>query len=400
MGLRARSLGAELFGTLSMIQAYIGTVTVLCGPESWQALIKYGTNALALQKRDEFLGYIRISFLLDFIGAFVTMGLSIAGAYIVSRWFDWNQEIIFLAILSGASAIFNLTGTPTGILRILNRFSLFTVQQTVTAVLGLTLTVTAWWLDLGLMGFMLAILVATASGNIILFIMSLVVLKRENFGPFWMAPMRNKREFLRFSWWSHLSLIQSIPLTHLDIIIASKFISLEAAGVYKFTKQVTQIMTHLTSAVYRAVYPQFTGLVADRKNKEALRYAMKIGVIIFLIIAPPSILLASTSYWWLRLFGESFHFGWLALSIFLLLKMFTLPRIVINPMFIAMGYVRANAAILLVANVVYLGLAWPMATRFGLIGLILAWFIHSNVIFSVKSMYLRRRMKDAPKIAA
>src|SRR5690606_9939810 len=110
----------------------------------------------------------------------------------------------------------------------------------------------------------------------------------------------------------------------------------------------------------RAVYPQFTGLVADRKNKEALRYAMKIGVIIFLIIAPPSILLASTSYWWLRLFGESFHFGWLALSIFLLLKMFTLPRIVINPMFIAMGYVRANAAILLVANVVYLGLAWPM----------------------------------------
>lgn len=390
--LKTQSLGASSFGLLTVVLAYVALVEKLTSFKSWIPLIRFGAQAQKASNLPELRGYIRLSFAMDAAGATLGFIVALSCAHLFAQWQGWGAEIVHLLFIASLLPLSNIIEAPTGILRIFDRFKLFTLQKITESTLGCIGALVAWHLSWGVSGFLVSTIITVFCSRLMLVSIALLELHRRNalLGPSKLLDTR-RREFLRFGAWSYISSIMDIPVKQLDTIVISAVLSLEASGIYRIIKQITNLLGLLTDPVYQAVYPQFSAIIAEGSFRSAIKYCAKIGALIVLIIAPVAVPLAATSQWWLEaFFGPDFRSGWAALSLFLILKVATLPGMPIHPLFTAAGYVRQNVWILGVCNAIYLLLLWKLSLWFGLFGPIYAWFLQVYLVAGTKIFFLLR----------
>jgi O-antigen/teichoic acid export membrane protein len=390
--IKTHVLGITKFGLLSVIVAYVTLIQQFASFGAWQALIKFGAEALKQENYEKFLEQIKICFILDIIGAVSGTIIAITGVYLVADWQGWSVQTSQMTALFSLSILFNLSGSPIGILRLLDRFDLITAQNIITAALGLIGSVLVFLLGGGIDGFLIVMLVASVTGNLVLIAMTLFALKKRRLQINWRVPITEWKPFVKFSIWTYATASLDIPVQQLDIIIASAVISMSAAGIYKIIKQVIVLLSMLADPIYQAVYPQFVSMVANHDSKGAVKYAVKIGSILLVVTGVPALLLGLSSYWWLGLvFGKDFASGAFVLCIFLMLRVFAITAVTIHPLFTAMGYVKQTTIIVLTANVIYLVLAWNLGQAIGLLGLAIAYGLQITTTVGLKAIYIARR---------
>lgn len=399
--LKTHSLGAENFGLLTVVLAYITLAEKLTSFRSWMPFIKFGADAIKLNNKRLLAGYAKLAFLMDAAGALLGFAFALLGARLFASWQGWDPQTVALLTMASFLVPFNLIDAPTGILRTLNRFRFFTFQKIAEASLGMAGALLAWYFEWGITGFLLSTILAILLGRLLLIALAFDALRREGILVHWKCPLPADRgRFLRFGWWSYLSGVMDIPVKQLDVIILSATLSLEASGIYRIIKQVVNLLMLMTDPIYQAVYPQFAGLMAEGDFKKSLKYCAKIGILIAVAISPISLVLAATSKWWLGwTFGPEFTSGWGALTMFLLLKILTLPTMPLHPLFTAAGHVRKNVWILGASNGIYLLLLSPLTLATGLFGPILAWFIQSTMTAGLKLAYLLRHSSEHHRIS-
>jgi O-antigen/teichoic acid export membrane protein len=372
--IKARGLGVEKFGLLAVIIAYVTLIDQLASFRPWQALIKFGAESLKEERYADFIGQVKLSLLLDAIGAVSGTIIAEAGAYLLASWKGWSLETSSMAAVFSLSILFDFSGTPTGILRLLDRFKLQATQNVLTSLLALAGAIFVYLFGGGIWGFLIVMLITSIFGNLLLLVMAYMALRKRRLTGYWRAPIKEWKSFIRFSLWTYTSTTLDLPVKQLDIIIVSTVVSLEAAGIYKIIKQATQMLSLLADPVYQAIYPQFAAMIANYDKKGAVKYAIKIGTLLLTVTGIPAILLATTSFWWLgAVFGEGFASGAIPLSIFLLLKIISIAFVAIHPLFTAMGYVKYNTVILFFSDSAYLITAYLLGLRIGLIGLSIAY---------------------------
>jgi O-antigen/teichoic acid export membrane protein len=436
--IKARALGLQLFGVLAVVTAYVAVVERLATFQPWLALIKYGAEALEKKRPDEFMGLVKMSVALDLLGAISGMALAILGAFALAGRWGWDSQISHMAAVLGVGILLNLSGTPTGILRLLDRFRMFAVQKVLTACLGLGGAVVVYIAGYGIWGFLIVTLVSGIIGNLFLLGAGVVALRQRGLWWHWRAPVTVWKPFLRFSGWTYATSTLDIPIRQLDILIVSALTSFEVTGIYKMIKQICGLLTEMADPLYQAVYPQFAAMVAVcsvpvRASEEVssvklevsssdpalhtshfhldtsretphgvttsrlpARYAVKVGAVIAAVIGPVALMLAVFSPWWLGVvFGGAFAAGWLPLSAFLMVTVLSVSCIAIHPLFLALGYVKENAIVLLIANAVYLVCAWLLTSAIGLVGLAAASGIQLALVVGLKAVYIRVRSVPA-----
>ena len=421
--IKARALGPELFGVLAVITAYVAIVGRLATFQPWLALIKYGAEALEKKRPEEFMGLVKVSVILDLIGAISGTAIAALVALALAGRWGWDARMSWMAAVLGVGLLFDLSGTPTGILRLLDRFRMFTGQKVLTASLGLAGAVIVYVAGGGIWGFLTVTLVSEGIGNLFLLGAGVVALRQRGLWQHWRAPATAWKPFLHFSGWTYITSTLDIPIRQLDVLIVSALTSFEVTGIYKVIKQVCALLTGLADPLYQAIYPQFAALVAARggpmwgerprspkevvrgrttyedsphgatTNKRAAgRYAVKVGAVIAAVIGPMALVLAVFSPWWLGLvFGEAFAAGWLPLSVFLLVTVLSVSCIAVHPLFIALGYVKQNAIVLLIANGAYFVCAWLLTSAIGLVGLAVAAGLQLALVVGLKVAYMRAR---------
>ena len=69
LALTARALGPEQLGLLALIEAYARVVDRFIRVEPWQALIKYGADALEGDRPEDFRSLLKFGVLVDIGGA-------------------------------------------------------------------------------------------------------------------------------------------------------------------------------------------------------------------------------------------------------------------------------------------------------------------------------------------
>jgi O-antigen/teichoic acid export membrane protein len=402
--LKAQALGPGPFGVLAVIVAYVAIVERLATFQPGLALIKYGAEALQKDRPDEFMGLVKVSILLDLIGAVSGMAIAVLGALALADRWGWygtpnpagsvgdpNLSISRLAAVLSTGIAFSLTGTPNGVLRLLDRFHMFTVQMVMTASLAFAGAAVVYSAGGGLWGFLIVTLVSGVIGRLFLVGASLVALAERGLLRHWRAPATSWKPFLHFSGWTYVTSTLDLPIRQLDILIVSALTSFEVTGIYKIIKQVCALLAGLADPLGQAVYPQFAALVADGRQPQARTYVVRIGAVIAAAVGPAALLLAAFSPWWLgRVFGSAFAAGWLPLGAFLLVTVCSVSCIAVHPLFTALGYVKENAIVLLAANSVYLVCAWLLTTALGLAGLAIAAGVQLALVVGLKVMYMRR----------
>lgn len=390
--IRTRALGPERFGLLVLIIAYVEIIGQFITFQSWQGLIKFGTEALEHDHPDEFMGFVKLSFLVDAICAILGTSIALLSSFLFPHIYGLDSKTWLLAGIYGFSLLFDFSGMSLGVLRTLDHFRLITIHKIISSAIKFFSMVGVLLCKGDIWFFVEVSLIAVIFEKLLLLSFALFVLVKEGYFKYLKTRIVNSKAFLKFSGWIYLSTTIDIPVQQFDVIIASYIVSIEAAGIYKVIKQVVQLLTMVADPIYQAIYPQFVSMISNGDKKNAVRYARKIGKLIFgLFFIPGSLFVLSSFYWLDPIFGMGYSSGWIPLTFLFILKIISISFIPVHPLFNAMGYVRQSSKIITLANIFYLILAILLTQRWGIIGLISAYGIQFLSVAGSKMLYIKQR---------
>lgn len=363
----ARALGTEKLGMLVLIDAYVRIVDKLINFQSWQFMIKYGSDALGAGDRSGFKALIKFGTLVDGCTALLGCAVSLALTGVIGRWQNWSGEMVHLALLYSLIVAFDVAGVPTGVLRIFDKFKLFSVQKSVCASVKFLGAALAWICGYGLKGFVIVWMLTEILDYVSLTVMAWIELHKRGFTRIWDEPLKGitKRYPGLWSFLISTNLTGSVKVgfRELDVLIVGKMLSLTDVSLYKLAKKICASLDRLTNPLYQSLYPELTRLWAlhDTKNFKAMVKQM-MGIMGAL----------SAVTWLVFVFGGHTIIDWTAGRAFegayavtvwyLLANGIAITTLPLAPMILAMGKANLSFWIQFLPTLIYFPvLAWLIA---------------------------------------
>lgn len=396
MTIAMKSLGALAYGSFILIQTYILSIDGLLNFQSWQALIKYGSDAISENNQSELKKYIKLGFLLDVASAVLGLLCALLLVKFAGRWFRWDGTTQRLATIYSLFIISHIYGTPIGILRLFNRFSLISVQKIAMSITKVIVLLLLLIKGINLYNYTLAVLAIEVFGNLLLVAFSLYTLKAEGLEDWMYGSIKKSKQFLQFSIWSNLNTTIALPVKEFDKILVAKLISKEALAVYDLFKKISQILSKFVNPIYQAIYPELAKLIADGKLKKAIHSFFKIVIIIFSTSIVPVIVFTFLSKNILAyLFSKNFIHYWYVLSMYVFIRMIGVSFTALDPLVTAMGLIQHRFWITCIANCLYLVVAWFLGSQYGLLGITFALGLQSFMTIAIKLIIVQQKSSNS-----
>lgn len=391
MVLSMKVLGVEVFGIFTIMQTFIGIFNKLLNFQCWEAIIKFGSEAIA--KNDERLlkSYIKQGFILDIGSAVLGTITAFLFTGFIGHKYGWDESLINLLRVYSITILFDLSGTPTGILRLYGKFKNFSIQKIISAIIKLLGVLLVFFLNQDLTLYVIVVIVTEITGFMILTVMGYGTYLKRSKHVKGKTGFVNARKFLHFTFLSNINSSLSLPMKELDKIIVS-FISFEAVGVYKLIKQIINIVGKIVNPIYQTVYPELAKFISENNFKKAVSISKRVGFMVFLAGVPFLLILAPTSKIWLYWITDikSTYYS-VIIALFLLQKVISNLFICIGSLFITAGYIKNNFFISLSGSILYAATAYFMTLRYNnLSGILIAIFVEMFWVTGFKIFILSR----------
>ncbi|MEM9217063.1 MAG: oligosaccharide flippase family protein [Cyanobacteria bacterium P01_F01_bin.150] len=391
LSLTAHSLGVESFGRLILVKAYIEVIVGLTTFQSWQALIHYGTDFLHHKNIKALQHLIKLTTVLDGLGALVGFLIAVVAAPYVGSFLGWDaaaiQEVQRFSIL----ILFTLESTPTGLLRLYDRFDVLAFQRAIPPIIRLLGTMVVVFLHTPLWGYLLAWLIAEAFNGPLLLLLGWKeakkqgILKQMNWS--WSNLTRSDPKILRFCLVSNLN--SSLPLT---VVISPLMIGLFAnpvtVGLFRAGYELSTPLRDLALLLTQSVYPELSRLSSQKNWKKfgtiLLRLGASlngIGMLLLLICLAFGREILHYSM------GETFTPAYTTLIILVIAGVFKMGNCLLEPALYAMELPHVSLRVNAIAILgVYLPLLMLLTYQFGAVGAGVATLISSALSFILNSL--------------
>jgi O-antigen/teichoic acid export membrane protein len=372
LAVTARGLGPEQFGKLVIAVAFTSIVTQVVAFQSWQAVIRYGTSALVADDARRFAGVVKAGAALDLLAAVVAAAIAAGGVWLAAGAIGIDAESRSVAYLFSAAIVANLVGTPTGVLRVFERYSLFVIQSFLASLVKLLLVGAAYLSGGGLWEFALAWAVSQAFGNLLLLGFGARELARRKFSLARAEPLgrtfRAHPDLASFFVLTNLS-GTARTLRDLDVPILGWLLGPGATGTFKIARQLAGTLNKFIDPFFVVVYPDLARLHFTEKTSAVRQLAWKSALLIgammtvvfllFVLVGEPLLTLV---------LGEAYHEAypvavWCVAGA--VIWAFAHP---ISPMLMVYGRQSALLALNVVTSLLYLAAVVAAAPRLGLTG--------------------------------
>jgi len=274
LAIAARALGVEQFGVLVLIHTFTQAIGEIAKFQSWQAVLRYGTPALAEGRKGDFQRLLRFTMLLDGWSAVAGMFLSVVVAWIAGPHFDWPAELMPAALIYVTSVLFMVQATPTGVLRLIDRFDIQSVQSTLGAVIRMVGGGLVWVLGGGMIGFLIAWYIATAVAGIYLVWAGWRELGKRGLldGFRWRGdgqPMtRGFDGIWGFVWSTNLSSTLELAFTHVGTLAVGWMLGPRDAALFRIARQLGEALAKPAKLLIPAIYPELARMTAAGQHRE------------------------------------------------------------------------------------------------------------------------------------
>jgi O-antigen/teichoic acid export membrane protein len=350
-------------------------------------VLHYGTRPLAEGRINDFQRVVRLSLILDFVSAVVGVAIGIAGIHFFQNFLRWPPEAVPIGTAYALSIAFMVTATPTGVLRLFDRFDILAVQSMVSSVVRLAGSLLVWLLHGGLGGMAVAWFLGNAAALIYLFGATWYELGRHNLlkGFRWrgVGLAKDFPGFWRFVWATNLSATLELAFTQVGTLVIGAVAGAGPAALFRIARQVSDALAKPAKLVVQALYPELARMwmVGDRKG--LVRLALQVGV---LGGALATTLLLLTSFFGKYFLGfimtKNFEpaapvMTWLMAAA--AIGVWALP---FEPMLISTGRAGAAVRVRLVVSVFYLCALVPAVKAYGLIGAGVAELVSALLMFT------------------
>ena len=125
-----KRIGMEKYGFL--IQGIASLVDGIFNFQSWQGFIKFFPAAKG--KDEEVKKLIKFSYILDIATALIAFIILNSAGVLIRKIYNFTPQEMFLLMIFSFYIIFNIQGTPIGILRSFDRFDMLRNQRVITSI--------------------------------------------------------------------------------------------------------------------------------------------------------------------------------------------------------------------------------------------------------------------------
>lgn len=256
----ARALGPESYGILALMTNYMRFVEKFVSFQAWQALIKFGAQALEEGRKEDFKGLLWFGLTLDLVTLGIGTVLAITGIYLAGGWYHWSQETILMASLYCTALLFRIQSTPVTVLRLFGRFKFFAFNEPLNATIRLALVLYGWWTEQSLWYFVIVWYSFFPLQALMLLTVAWFELRKQGLADVVATPLRQIRGrfkgVLGFAWSTNLSLTIRTSTNELDTLLVGAFTGAADAGFYNIAKRVGRMILQLGVHTQAVLYPE------------------------------------------------------------------------------------------------------------------------------------------------
>lgn len=393
----ARYLGAADLGRIVLVQSLVLSVDRLVNFQSWRTVIKYGADATEAGDELELLRVLKFGTALDACSALSGAALAVVACFPAATLLGWDGATRGAALVYACLIAVNLTGTPTAVLRMHDRFGVFVYQRAAAGVTKLAGVTIAWLLDAGPLGVLSAWILGDLVAYLGVMIPGWLELRRRGLTGFWRTSLRGIGErhpgILRFALVTNASTAIRMASRQLDDFLVGALLSEAAVGLYKVAKQFGMLIGVAQDPLTTAAYPDMTKQVAagDRAGfVRSLRGSAWIGVA---IAVPYWLLFAVAGGLILRLsVGPEFEGAQGVLVWYTAAHAIGLIGFFLPPATMALGRPQDSLWAIGIATAVYFAVVVPLVGAFALVGAGVAYVVFYVVWAVLMGNWLRRAL--------
>lgn len=306
VALTTRTLGPEGYGILAMVIAYAQAIERFVSFQSWQPLIRYGAELTDDASRRDKMALFKFGFVLDVAAAATGWLIAVVLALVGSSLFSWTNETLRIVLLYCSVLLFAIKGTPAAVLRLAGSFRSLAYGQIISVSARLILCTIAFFLNAGILGFILVWTTTQVLGSLVLMSLAFRELRREGLQGFLTAPLRGIsarfRGLWRFTWSANLSLTVWSSAQQFDTLLVGALVDPASAGFFHLSKRVGRVAEQIGMQVQAVIYPEIAGLWAkgahpafQRVVVQVLGFLWGFGVLAFAFLLLTAETLLS---WW------------------------------------------------------------------------------------------------------
>ena len=392
-------LGSYDYGVLVLAQTYMLIIDVALNIQAWKSTIQYGQKALIENDIEKLAGYIKLGTIIDLSTAFLGGLVALFLAPLVGHLFSWSPELIICAQIFSVTIFSHFSGTPTAMLRVMDKFNLVALQKFITAFIKLVSILVMFLLNsnISLVNVVIIYCISDIIGNILLVIFAFVTYKKI-YSKYKILKSKfpdDSKDFVSYTLWCTFGCILDIPVNYFDMIFIS-FLSTDLVSVFKVFKQFGSILNKVSSPLQQSILPQFSELNAKNENRRALKIFVKIKNTMLKFTVPVALLIGITSPLWLNIFyGEMYSDKWYILLIYLPINAISLSYTTLHPFYQSMNRVKNETIIVAISNVIYMLVSYLLVRRIDLFAILIALVIQNFLIIYYKIIDIKRILKES-----
>lgn len=272
LAIAARSLGPARFGLFVVALTYGQLFSNLSHFESWKGVIRFGALHLADNEPAKLSRLLGFTAVLDWGSAFAGSAVAVAIALLLGPVIHWPLELRQEAAVFAAVLIVSSGGTPTGILRLFNRFDLLAYTESFAPMFRLAIAIVAWLARGSVSAFLAGWAIGAMAQLLATWAAALLVHRgRLTIGPraFKAAEVENPGLW-HFMWRTSLSSSLRYLSMQAGTLAVGSVAGPATAGGFRLADRIASATTKPTEQLARVVYPELAHLVAS-DDRELLR---------------------------------------------------------------------------------------------------------------------------------
>ena len=395
LALAARSLGVAAFGVFALILTYGQAAANIVQFQSWQTFVRYGAAHLAGDRPHALRRLVAFTVLLDLGAASVGALIAAAGTWVAAPLFGWSGEEQHLAALFSLSLVFGLRGTPTGVLRLYDRFDLAAYSETVLPAMRLVGAGIAFATGPTIGGFLLAWAVAELVTTVAMWTTAARELGRHDIRQLHRSRpagvVAENPGLWRFAWSTNLTASINLVWQQLPTLAVGWIAGPATAGGYRIAVQLTSALNKPALSLTRSIYPEFAKLAVDGgpaaltpMMRRAARLSAVVGLGVVLLIA------IAGEFALTLVGGGNYGFAYPFLVLLSIAAAIDLSGFSLEPALVAIGRPGRILFVRAIAGAIYAALLVGLVVRFGAIGAPVAAICASMLVLTLMLIQWRR----------
>ncbi len=386
LAIAARGLGPEGMGALVLAHAYATVIAGVARFQSWQAVIRFGAPMVRDGDDARFRDLLRYTIRLDILSAVVSIVVALGLAPVAARVFGWSDDIRGLITVYCFATPFLIAATPTGVLRLYDKFNLLGWQLTLMPSIRFVGAIFLWLTEASVGAFLAVWIASVFVHGSSLWILGWRELQKKNLTPDVVGKADRPADKAWLPFMIKTNLSSSITLMHdnVPLLIVGGVLGPAAAGLFKLAYNLANVLAQPVSMFNQASFPELSKIEADKGVRAMARVAFQsIGTAILIALPVVAVFFLLRRQLAVGVGGEEFAAAAPLIALMAFAQLFQIASLGLESAVLARG--RAGWALTgqIAAAVAHLGFLSLMLTAIGVIAAPVAIMTGWSVLIAV-----------------